>query len=88
MSNVPKNMDSVFADCTADELEFDIMFDEDDSLIDIVEGFTEDGIPLTGPNPEDEYKVEGEPEYQDQDSSFRHSYMPKNSQPNILNYLL
>lgn len=70
MSNVPKNMDSVFADCTADELEFDIMFDEDDSLIDIVEGFTEDGIPLTGPNPEDEYKVEGEPEYQDQDSSF------------------
>lgn len=44
-----KNFDSVFADCTKDELEFDVIFDdEDDMLIDLVAGVNEAGIPLTG----------------------------------------
>ena len=38
-----KNMDTVFADFTDDELEQDLMFDEDDQLVEIVEGFTEEG---------------------------------------------
>ena len=42
------NMDSVFADCTKDELDFDIMFDSEDSLIDIVAGLNENGEFFTG----------------------------------------
>ena len=38
-----KNMDTVLADFTDDELEQDLMFDEDDQLVEIVEGFTEEG---------------------------------------------
>ena len=38
-----KNMDSVFANYTDDELEQDLIFDEDDQLVEIVEGYTEDG---------------------------------------------
>lgn len=38
-----KNLDSVFADFTDDELEQDLIFDEDDQLVEIVEGYTEDG---------------------------------------------
>ncbi len=38
-----KNMDSVFADFTDDELALDLIFDEDDQLIEIVEGYTEEG---------------------------------------------
>lgn len=44
-------MDSVFANCTDDELAFDIMFDNEDSLIDIVAGVDESGELVTGPNP-------------------------------------
>ena len=44
-----RNFDSVFADCTKDELEFDAIFDEeDDLLVDLVAGVDEAGIPLTG----------------------------------------
>ena len=46
--NNPKNMDSVFANCTDDELEFDVFFDDDDSIIDIVAGVDEAGNPVTG----------------------------------------
>lgn len=46
-----KNQDSVFDKCTEDELEFDTMFDTEDSLIDTVNGVNEAGEPLTG----DEY---------------------------------
>ena len=38
-----KNMDSVFADFTEEDVFQDLMFDEDDQLIEIVEGYTEDG---------------------------------------------
>ena len=38
-----KNMDSVFATFTDDELEQDLIFDEDDQLVEIVEGYTEEG---------------------------------------------
>ena len=38
-----KNMDSVFANFTDEEIFQDLMFDEDDQLIEIVEGYTEDG---------------------------------------------
>ena len=38
-----KNMDSVFANYTDEELEQDLIFDEDDQLVEIVEGYTEEG---------------------------------------------
>lgn len=47
---VAKNMDSVFANCTEDELDFDLLFSNDDTIIDFVAGVDESGIPLTGPN--------------------------------------
>lgn len=46
--NTAKNMDSVFACCAEDELEFDTMFDQEDSLIDTINGVNEAGDPLTG----------------------------------------
>ena len=42
------NMDSVFDQSSDEELDFDVMFDEDDLLVDIVEGCDENGVPLTG----------------------------------------
>ena len=65
---VAKNMDSVFANCTSDELDFDLMFDEDDSLIDAVCGVNEAGIPWTGPDPETEYQVDGDASYSEKDA--------------------
>ena len=58
MKYVAKNMDSVFADCTDSELSFETMFDEDDSLIDLVAGVDESGEYITGPNPEDNYQFQ------------------------------
>lgn len=49
---VAKNMDSVFADCTEKELDFDILFDDEDTLIDLVAGVDESGEYITGKNPE------------------------------------
>lgn len=46
-------LDSVFDGISDAELDFDIMFDEDDALVDLVEGFTQDGKPLTGDEFED-----------------------------------
>ena len=65
---VAKNMDSVFANCTSDELDFDLMFDEDDSLIDAVAGVNEAGIPWTGPDPESEYQLDGDASYSEKDA--------------------
>lgn len=48
MSNITKNMDSVYSSYMNDELEFDTIFDQDDSLIDTVNGVNEAGEPLTG----------------------------------------
>ena len=42
------DMDSVFANCTDKELAFDVMFDSDDTLIDIVAGVNEAGDLVTG----------------------------------------
>lgn len=55
-----KNMDSVFDGCTDSELDFDIIFDEDDTLIEAVMGFNEDGSSMIGKDPEDEYQVDGD----------------------------
>ena len=38
-----KDMDSVFANFTDEEIEQDLIFDEDDQLVEIVEGYTEEG---------------------------------------------
>ena len=46
--NAAKNMDSVFAACTESELDFDVMFDDDDSIIDSIAGVDEAGNFLTG----------------------------------------
>ena len=46
--NAAKNMDTIFAQCTADDLDFDVFFDQEDSLIDTVNGVNESGDPLTG----------------------------------------
>lgn len=45
-----KNMDSVFANCTQDELDFDVLFDNDDTIIDFIAGVDEAGVPVTGPD--------------------------------------
>lgn len=55
-----KNMDSVFDDCTNDELDFDVIFDEDDELIDSVCGVKENGDPLTGVDFEDLHNTDDE----------------------------
>lgn len=47
-----ENMDSVFSNCTDKELAFDVMFDQDDALIDIVAGVNEAGEFVTGEDPE------------------------------------
>ena len=40
--------DTVFANANDEELEFDVMFDQEDSLIDTIVGCNESGDPLTG----------------------------------------
>ena len=45
-----KNMDSVFANCTQEELDYDLIFDNDDTIIDFIAGVDESGELLTGPN--------------------------------------
>ena len=53
---VANNMDSVFDTTAKNLLDFDLMFDEDDTLIDIVAGVKENGTWVTGPNPESLYE--------------------------------
>ena len=48
MSEISKNMDSVFDQCTENELDFDVVFDQEDCLIDTVAGVNESGDPVTG----------------------------------------
>ena len=50
---IAKGMDTVFADAQDEMREFEILFDEDDTLIDEVAGYDENGIPVTGKNAED-----------------------------------
>lgn len=53
-------MDSVFALNTEEELAFDVMFDQEDSLIDTVNGVNEAGEPLTGVDFEELHQTEDE----------------------------
>ena len=55
-----KNMDSVFDQSTKDELDFDVIFDEDDELIDTVNGLKENGEPLTGVDFEELHNTDDE----------------------------
>lgn len=48
MGEITKNMDSVFDNSMNDTVEFDVLFDQEDSLIDTVCGVDESGNPLTG----------------------------------------
>lgn len=52
------SMDSVFAQSVEDDLEFDAMFDYEDSLIDSVNGVNESGDPLTGVDFEDLHQTD------------------------------
>jgi hypothetical protein len=65
---VAKNMDSVFSNCTDKEVEFDIFFDDDDTIIDILSSVDEYSMDLV----EEEDDMVGENpdfEYQDDDSN-------------------
>ena len=50
--------DSVYDKCAEEELEFDVVFDQEDSLIDTVAGVNENGDPVTGAEGTDEVEVE------------------------------
>ena len=84
---VANNMDSVFADCTKDELEFDLMFDDDDCLIDLVAGVDESGELVTGENPEDTYKFQldkdGNDPLEDKDDTARREGEVKDTSDNV-----
>lgn len=82
---VAKNMDSVFANCTEDELDFDLLFSNDDTIIDFVAGVDESGIPLTGPN-YDYSKIlaeadilEDEDDQDERDGKVKHNGAPEGS---------
>lgn len=62
MSN---NMDSVFATATEDNMDFDVMFDQEDSLIDTVNGVNEAGEPLTGVDFEDLHQTQDDADVKD-----------------------
>lgn len=53
MENITSKMDSVFDSVSDSVTDFDVMFDEDDHLVDVVEGFASNGKPLTGDEFED-----------------------------------
>lgn len=55
---VADNMDSVFANRVEDIDDFDVMFDQEDSLIDTVNGVNESGDPLTGVDFEDLHQTQ------------------------------
>jgi len=53
MEKLTNKMDSVFDDVSDSVTDFDVMFDDDDHLVDLVEGFSSNGKPLTGDEFED-----------------------------------
>ena len=53
MEKITSKMDSVFDDVANSVTDFDVMFDDDDHLVDVVEGFASNGKPLTGDEFED-----------------------------------
>ena len=78
MKNI-KNMDSVFANCTDDELMFDILFDDDETIIEalagsdtisklLAEGLLEEGDDMVGENPDFDYQNDGDAAYSEKDA--------------------
>lgn len=74
-----KNMDSVFSNCTDDELLFDILFDEDETIINtlagademsklVSEGLLEEGDDMVGENPDFDYQEDGDAAYSEKDA--------------------
>ena len=53
---IANGMDSVFDNTSDSLLNFELMFDEDDTLIDLVAGVKENGEWVTGPDPESLYE--------------------------------
>lgn len=47
---VANGMDSVFDLSAQNELDYDVMFDDEDTIIDTIAGVDEAGVPLTGPD--------------------------------------
>lgn len=64
-SLISHNMDSVFSDSVADDIEFDTVFDQEDSLIDTVNGVDECGDPLTGVDFPDLHQTDDESDIED-----------------------
>ena len=62
MSN---NMDSVFSMATEENEDFDVIFDQEDSLIDTVNGVNEAGDPLTGVDFEDLHQTQDDADVKD-----------------------
>lgn len=74
-----KNMDSVFSNCTDDELMFDILFDDDETIIEalagsdvmsklLTEGLLEEGDDMVGENPDFDYQNDGDASYSEKDA--------------------
>lgn len=64
MDNI-NSMDCVFAANCKDEVEFDAIFDQEDSLIDTVNGVNESGDPLTGVEFEELHQTEDDVDAKD-----------------------
>ena len=76
---VAKNMDSVFSNCTDDELMFDILFDDDETIIEALVGsdkmnditkqaMLEEGEDMVGENPDFDYQNDGDASYSEKDA--------------------
>lgn len=75
-------LDSVFDDCTEKELDFDVIFDEDDSLIDTVNGVNESGDPLTGVDFEDLHQTQDDATKKDVEDELGPGHDEKMGAPN------
>ena len=86
MNNNGKSMDSVFDDSKKSELDFETMFDREDSLIDHICGVKENGDPLTGTDyPEvvdDDSELDDHNESDEKDKDLDHGKEPENEDNN------
>ena len=81
MSNISKTIDSVFGDCTENELEFDTIFDQEDCLIDTVNGVNESGDPLTGTDFEELHQTDDDATPEDIKDELGEGHDTKNGSP-------
>jgi len=58
MDKVAKNMDSVFDNSASEVNSFDILFDDDDTIIDLIAGVNEFGELITGPVPDFNFVID------------------------------